>query len=341
MSPGKTTAASHPFHHADADLILRSSDQEPVDFRIFKLLLSLASPFFSLIFTLPQPKIAKEVQDGIPVIHMAEDKQTLKTLLGFCYPISMHAPPQFESLSELQKVADAAFKYEMEGIQRHARKELIEPRFVESQPLRVFAIAHRYGWAAEVRLAAKNTLQMPKDHPFVAELAYISAAIYHRLQEYRRVCGEVASTRAALQPALLDQEDDWVWVTCQTCPKADADDSFYPAMRKWWTDWIHDTGEELLNRPRGETVKKYDVKRKALAKADSCLTCRTRAPEELDAFSQMLAVQIENEISAVGSPILIWLTVPDDSCEYTRFPLGLTLMIGIEGAASLSRKPIQ
>lgn len=211
----------------------------------------------------------------------------------------MHAPPQFESLSELQKVADAAFKYEMEGIQRHARKELIEPRFVESQPLRVFAIAHRYGWAAEVRLAAKNTLQMPKDHPFVAELAYISAATYHRLQEYRRVCGEVASTRAALQSALLDQEDDWVWVTCQICPKADPEDSFYPAVRKWWIDWIHDTAEELLNRPRGETVKKYDVRRKALAKADSCLTCRTRAPEELDAFSQMLAVQIENEISAV------------------------------------------
>ena len=58
--PRISIMAPEPFDRLDADLILRSSDKEPVDFRVFKLFLSLASPFFAMVFTLPQPNQATE-----------------------------------------------------------------------------------------------------------------------------------------------------------------------------------------------------------------------------------------------------------------------------------------
>ncbi|KAJ3515222.1 hypothetical protein NLJ89_g1898 [Agrocybe chaxingu] len=183
-----------PFDHPDADIVLRSSDKEPVDFRAFKLLLSLASPFFSEIFTLPQPSSPLVYpdtgsSDGIPIIQMSEDKETLQILLGLCFPVSVHAHPRISSVQQLQKVAEAAIKFEMQGVQNHLKSEIVSPRFVEAQPLRVFAIAYRYGWDTEARKAARLTLRHPMNVPFVDELEFISAATYYRLQEYHRTCG--------------------------------------------------------------------------------------------------------------------------------------------------------
>ncbi|KAG1774142.1 hypothetical protein EV702DRAFT_1127083 [Suillus placidus] len=46
------TCASAPFAHANADVILLSTDG--VEFRVFTFFLSLASPFFESLFSLPQ-----------------------------------------------------------------------------------------------------------------------------------------------------------------------------------------------------------------------------------------------------------------------------------------------
>ncbi|EIN03893.1 hypothetical protein PUNSTDRAFT_29952, partial [Punctularia strigosozonata HHB-11173 SS5] len=62
-----------------ADVILRTSDN--VDFRVYKLILSLASPFFSDMFTLPQAMDANVGQPVPPVINMAEDSATIDCLL--------------------------------------------------------------------------------------------------------------------------------------------------------------------------------------------------------------------------------------------------------------------
>ncbi|KAF9479557.1 hypothetical protein BDN70DRAFT_834210 [Pholiota conissans] len=303
--------APPPFDNPAADVILRSSDMEPTDFRAFKLLLSLSSPFFSEIFTLPQPANPdtsvysdEYVEDpNTPVIQMTEDKQTLQLLLGLCLPISMYAPPRFSSLQEIQMVQDAASKFEMEGVQKYLRKELVSPRFIESQPLRAFTIAYRYGWDAEARKAARYTLRHPINTAFVSELEFISGATFFRLQEYYRMCGEVASSRALLQPALAEQHDIWTWITCKRCPAAwnasSPDYANYPPARKWWTQWIEDIAKELRIKPWGETVRKWDLLRKAQAQAAGCPNCGKRSTEDLEAFSQMLAVEIERDISMV------------------------------------------
>ena len=85
-----STYAAAPFDHAKADIILRSSDKS--DFRVFKLFLSLASPFFETLFELPQPTQAsedQEIKDGLAVIYMPENSKTLDILLRFCYPCTL------------------------------------------------------------------------------------------------------------------------------------------------------------------------------------------------------------------------------------------------------------
>ncbi|KDR80845.1 hypothetical protein GALMADRAFT_241323 [Galerina marginata CBS 339.88] len=304
----KTVPAPPPFDNADANVILRSSDKEPVDFRAFKLLLSLSSPFFAEVFTLPQPNTpsawSEERLDGagraIPVVQMSEDSTTLHLLLGLCLPISIHETPRFSSLQDLQKVAEAALKFEMEGVLKYLRGELVTPRFIESQPLRVFAIAYRYGWDAEARKAARYTLRHSIDIPFVSELEFISGATLYRLQEYHRMCGEVASSRAMLQPALAEDDDHWTWITCKRCPAAwSVQNNTFPDARKWWVEWVEGIAQELQAKPWGETVRKWDLHEKALAKASDCPKCGKQAREDMEAFSLLLSIQVERDVSSV------------------------------------------
>jgi hypothetical protein len=59
----------NPFDRPDADVILRSQDN--VDFHTFKILLSLSSPLFNTMFSMPQAQHEggdQEFKDGLPVI---------------------------------------------------------------------------------------------------------------------------------------------------------------------------------------------------------------------------------------------------------------------------------
>ena len=75
------TYASSPFNDADADVILRSSDN--VYFKVFKLLLSMGSPLFKDMFSLPQSASASEdgtseTKGGLPVIQVSETAKILR-----------------------------------------------------------------------------------------------------------------------------------------------------------------------------------------------------------------------------------------------------------------------
>jgi hypothetical protein len=305
-TPRITVMAPEPFDHPDADVILRSSDKEPVDFRVFRLFLSLASPFFAMVFTLPQPNspvYMEEHENGVPVIQMSEDKRTLHLLLRLCYPIALVDVPRLSSLQEVQSISQAAFKFEMDGVKRFAKKVLVEPRFLESQPLRVFAIACRFGWLPEAKSAARYSLRQPlSSSAYFEELVHISAAAYHRLQQYHRICGEVASSRVRMQPALAEFDDEWVWIACQKCPGTGVRtwrDTGYPDSRRWFLEWIRDVAVEVQERPWGVTVKKFDLREKAVSRARRCTTCGPRATGDLETFSEILAVEIEKELASV------------------------------------------
>ncbi|KAG2345774.1 hypothetical protein BDR05DRAFT_1011755 [Suillus weaverae] len=131
-----STCASSPFDHPKADIIMRSSDG--VDFRVFKLFLSLASPFFETMFELPQPAVGTndDTKDGLPVISVQEDSKTLDTFLRFCYPSTLAEDPSLENLTDIKAIVGAARKYSLNLIERKVCQALASPKVLEAEPLR-------------------------------------------------------------------------------------------------------------------------------------------------------------------------------------------------------------
>lgn len=66
-----------------ADIILRSGGAKVVEFRAHRAILSIASPVFETMFSLPQPGAEKP----LPVCDLSEDANTLEALLRFIYPV--------------------------------------------------------------------------------------------------------------------------------------------------------------------------------------------------------------------------------------------------------------
>jgi hypothetical protein len=77
-------SAGAPFDDAWADLILRSSDGVP--FRVFKIILSLASPIFTDMFSIPPP-VSQQSDDQIPMVDLSEHSKVLDVALCHIYPI--------------------------------------------------------------------------------------------------------------------------------------------------------------------------------------------------------------------------------------------------------------
>ncbi|KAG6816047.1 hypothetical protein H0H87_008963 [Tephrocybe sp. NHM501043] len=239
--------AGFPFDLPEADLILRSSDRPiPTDFRVFKLLLSIASPFFASAFTLPQPPV--NGSGDIPVMEMQEDEHTLTMILGFCVPISVHLPPSLDSLKDIQGVLQAAVKFEMKGIEGYIRKVLFD-RFIESKPLQVFAIAHNRGWKKLAALAARFYLTVPAKTVTSDELELISAAAYHRLMVYRQKCGEAAK-QEILRRLAANPSSSRPWAVQADRRRTCSMNERCGGPRAWWLCWMeHTVTEDVLAVP--------------------------------------------------------------------------------------------
>lgn len=90
-----------PLDDIGADTILRSSDG--VDFRVYRVVLSLASPIFKDMFRLLQPAS----EPGVPVIPLAESSHTIDSFLRFFHPGGEPAA-FFETLEQLAQMIEMA-----------------------------------------------------------------------------------------------------------------------------------------------------------------------------------------------------------------------------------------
>lgn len=147
-----------------------------------------ASDFFRTMFGLPQPACQSgsakgkgkgrsvggagmdgengegDGEDGeppeerdIPRIDMQEPASVLIPLLTLLYPVT---PPSFPSLAPLPELFRAAHKYDLPLPLAHLRSVLLEPRFLHSDPLAVYALACQFGLAEEARAASRQTLKV-------------------------------------------------------------------------------------------------------------------------------------------------------------------------------------
>ena len=129
------------FNVPDGDIILRAQGSpNHHDFRVHKLVLSLASPVFREMFGIPQPR-QNPLNVDIEVIDVTDPPRGLDLVLRLIYPF---LPPNVNSLDLLVEGLVIADKYNIEG----ARARLREPlnKFINGAPLRVYAIASRFGF---------------------------------------------------------------------------------------------------------------------------------------------------------------------------------------------------
>ncbi|KAI0688113.1 hypothetical protein C8T65DRAFT_746772 [Cerioporus squamosus] len=177
--PGKRAAA--PFDRSDADFVLRTADN--IEFRVHRLILSLASSVFEGMFSIPKPPALSPDRD-IPGISIPEDSQALDLFLRICYPL---IDPEVPTLPLLRKVLVAGLKYDAPIVINAMKKELRQARFMSDDPLRVFAIACLYDMEEEAQIAAEKAVV--KDVVTTSscpELDEISAGVYSRLLKLNR-----------------------------------------------------------------------------------------------------------------------------------------------------------
>jgi len=150
--------APYGFDAPDTDAILRSSDGK--EFRVHRLILSLSSPVFQGMFGLPQPTGASP---EIPTVDVSEPSDILQPFIQYLYPRS---PPGISDISVWEALYTVADKYAAEAVTDLLRDILI-PRFLETSPLRVYALASHWGFEEEAKVASTRTLRtdISKDFP--------------------------------------------------------------------------------------------------------------------------------------------------------------------------------
>lgn len=129
------------------------------------------------MFPLPQPPKA----DGkaIPSVDLGEDSRTIDTFLRICYPF---LEPEVKTLQDVRKVLEAGTTYEAEIVTHAMKKAMVSPRFLDTAPVLVYAIACNFGLEEEAKVAAEKAVindVVLKSQPH--GLDKISAAEYHRL----------------------------------------------------------------------------------------------------------------------------------------------------------------
>ena len=169
---------SRPFDFDDADIVLRTPRSK--GFRVHRNTLSVASPILrDLVADAPEASLDDDDRD-LPEINVDDAPEDLDLMLRLIYPIT--PPPKFEDFQELTNAFDILQRYKVQGAQGLLRQILVSPPFLDSDPVRVYALACRLGFKEEAEMAAP----LAATTDFTArvrpeDLSKMSGVDYHRL----------------------------------------------------------------------------------------------------------------------------------------------------------------
>ena len=177
----------------DGDIVLRAGlEPHPKhDFRVHKLILSLASPVFKDMLAFPQPPNRNQTgQPSIPIVDVPDSPQILDTILRFIYPgVEL---PKFTDLSVLPALLSATDKYNVASMRPALRDAL--KSFTNTEPFRVYTIACQFGFLEEAKAATKvstpKTIILSEDHE--KDLRRISSVDLYRLLWFSRTREDMA-----------------------------------------------------------------------------------------------------------------------------------------------------
>lgn len=306
------TDAKAPFDRSnstDADIILRSCDN--VDFRVVKLFLSYSSPFFRGMFDLPQSQSpsgpnCNDMKYGLPIIIVSETSDTLEQLLRLCYPMAAVEPPVLDTLEDVHSLLEATMKYEVERAEKRVRTWLIAPHILDTDPVRVFAIASRYKLRAEAAAAAKASFNRPLlKRPYGPELELITGGQLYQLLQYHERCRD--AVRSLAVDFIWMERSDFCWFSGTDCPGGHVVRKIGPNRRhcpKWWVSYtesvVNQSAEQSLDDATKEGLMEI-----ALASAAECRHCCPIVWKEMREFSEILMARIEKVVSEVSSSFFV------------------------------------
>jgi len=145
-----------------------------------QIILARSSAVFESMFTSPQGPGSVE-DEQLNVIPVAEDKEALYQILSWC---DLRCKRSWD-LKDIQLALRGAEKYGMKDVIAHIKQVLTLGRgIVEAEPVKLYAIAIRYGFEELAHTAAWETLRLTlEEWPDVPELADIPAIALQRFQK--------------------------------------------------------------------------------------------------------------------------------------------------------------
>ncbi|KAF9240589.1 hypothetical protein BU15DRAFT_73818, partial [Melanogaster broomeanus] len=246
------------------------------------------------------------IKDGLAVIPVSEDSKTLDTLLRFCYPCTLAEDPNLEQLKDVTDVLEAAKKYSIGAIERKVAQALSNPKILEVDPLRCFAIAHHGQLRDETLLAAKYTLRQPLIPSWFEEIELLSATDLLALLTYHQKCGTAVY---ALKTDMSGREDVWSWLTdrqntpceCPNSPVCTYNMFGTPVNQRpqWWDDFMEETFRVLRDKPCEATIQACAEQTVQSVRAKNCAACSPRVGEGMRQFSALFAQKVEGVVSQV------------------------------------------
>jgi hypothetical protein len=158
------------FTDPDGDFILRTSDGKEI--KVLRAILSRASEFFKSMFNIPQPSTnSSEASTSPPSlvlskgssdlsVTIAESCLRMSLLLRLIYPV---ASPDFLpdlSSQDIFRLLGTAEKYALVPAIDALKALLGQKKFIDKDPVRVYAIARQFGYKDLARWAAQVTLRV-------------------------------------------------------------------------------------------------------------------------------------------------------------------------------------
>jgi hypothetical protein len=176
------------------------------------------------------------------MIEVPEDGVTLEILLRLIYPMPQ---PDIPSVRVISSALLAAEKYDMAGVISTLRLHLRDERFLSDDPIHVFALACRFSFAHEAKLASRATLKHnicdPKYKQIFTDLGVKTSDLFSLVAlRHMRITG---------MEEYLDGEQfegNASDFTCVTCEKK-LNDITWPFMK-------NSILKEMCRRPLGDTI---------------------------------------------------------------------------------------
>ncbi|KAF9788191.1 hypothetical protein BJ322DRAFT_613704 [Thelephora terrestris] len=303
------SSASPPFDEtSDGDVALKSSDE--VLFRAHRVILSLASPFFKDMFSLPQASPQLDGSGTGHIVPFTEPSETIDTLLRFVYP---DEDPDLKHVQEIEGVVEAAIKYDMPKCISAMRKKLI--LCASKEPIRVFMIACKNNLADVASAAAHLSLRRPILYSFelgsvvlpCSALEDITAGSLFRLIEYQRQCSKVANDAMS---DLTWTREDFTWRTkmndaivgsCKKCIRTTLElGEEHLQVVGWWYTFYQELKALVRQRPCSALILELEsLMDKALVEAAKCADCFKDSIHTLRTFRTIVTQHLDKRLAEV------------------------------------------